>query len=137
MDGVGGTIKNLVFRAVKSGKISVRDPEEFVKAANDIVPSIRSIYMPIVDMLEEPLEVANAPAIPETLQVHKIVREITKENIPFTKFFKLSRDDSLHTLSTIDRRKVLKFAATQIDMSTITRVLTVSPITKSVTRRKR
>ena len=94
MDGVGGTIKNLVFRAVKSGKVSVRDPEEFVKAANDIVLSIRSIYMPIVDMLEEPLEVANAPAIPETLQVHKVVREITKENIPLIKFFKLSRDDT-------------------------------------------
>ena len=50
--------------------------------------------MPIVDMLEEPLEVANAPAIPETLQVHKVVREITKENIPLIKFFKLSRDDT-------------------------------------------
>ena len=42
----------------------------------------------------------------------------------------------LHTLSTIDRRKVLKFAATQIEMSTITPVLTVLPITKSVTRKK-
>ena len=94
MNGVGGAIKNSVFRAAKSGKISVRDPEEFVKAANDVVPSIRSIYMPIVDMLEEPLEVANAPVIPETLQVHKIVREITKENIPFIKFFKLSRNDT-------------------------------------------
>ena len=51
MDGVGGTVKTLVFRAVKSGKISVRDPEEFVKDVNDIVPLIRSIYMPIVDML--------------------------------------------------------------------------------------
>ena len=90
MDGVGGTI-NLVFCAVKSGKISVRDPDEFVKDANDIVPSVRSMYILIVDMLVEPLEVANAPAIPETLQVHKIVREITKENIPFIKFFKLSR----------------------------------------------
>ena len=50
--------------------------------------------MLIVDMLEEPLEVANAPAIPETLQVHKVVREITKENIPLIKFFKLSRDDT-------------------------------------------
>ena len=94
MDGVGGTIKNLVFRAVKSGKVSVRDSEKFVKDANDIVPLMRSIYMPIVDMLEEPLEVTNAPTIPETLQVHKIVREITKENIPFIKFFKLSRDDT-------------------------------------------
>ena len=50
--------------------------------------------MPIVDMLEEPLEVANAPAIPETLQVHKVVREIAKENIPLIQFFKLSRDDT-------------------------------------------
>ena len=89
MDGVGGTIKNLVFRAVKSGKISVRDPEEFVEAANDIVPSIWSIYMPIVVMLEEPLKVANARAIPETLQVRKIVREITRENIPLINFFKI------------------------------------------------
>ena len=65
MDGVGGTIKNFVFRAVKSGKILVRDPEEFAKAANDIVPSIRSFYMPIEDMLEEPAEVANAPLFPK------------------------------------------------------------------------
>ena len=61
MDVVGGTIKNLVFRAVKSGKFSVRDPEKFAKAANDIVPSIRSLYMPIEDFLEEPADVANAP----------------------------------------------------------------------------
>ena len=61
MDVVGGTIKNLVFRAVKSGKVSARDPEEFAKAANDIVLSIRSLYMPIEDILEEPSEVANAP----------------------------------------------------------------------------
>ena len=61
MDVVGGTIKNLVFRAVKSGTFSVRDPEKFAKAANDIVPSIRSLYMPIEDILEEPAEVANVP----------------------------------------------------------------------------
>ena len=42
MDGVGGTIKNLVFGAVKSAKVSVRDPEEFAKATNNIVPSLRS-----------------------------------------------------------------------------------------------
>ena len=59
MDVVGGTIKNLVFRAVKSGTFSVRDPEKFAKAANDIVPSIRSLYIPIEDILEEPAEVAN------------------------------------------------------------------------------
>ena len=51
MDVVGGTIKNLDFCAVKSGKVSVRDPEEFAKAANDIVLSVRSLYMPIENML--------------------------------------------------------------------------------------
>ena len=60
MDGVGGTIKNLVFRAVKSGKVSVRGPEEFAKVTNDIIPSIRSLYMPVEDMLDEPAEVTNA-----------------------------------------------------------------------------
>jgi len=87
--------------------------------------------MLIVDMLEEPLEVT------KTLQVHKIVREITKENIPFINFFKLSRDDTpAYTLSsTIDRRKILKSAVT-IEMSMIARVLTVMHTTKSVTKRK-
>ena len=93
MDGVGRTIKNLVFGAVKSGKVSVKDLKEFAKAANDIVPSIRSLFMPIENMLEEPAEVANVPPIPETIQVHKLVREITRDNVPFIKFFKLSRDD--------------------------------------------
>lgn len=93
MDGVGGTIKNLVFRAVKSEKIAVKTPEEFANAANEVVPSIQSLYMPIDDMLKEPAEVASAPAIPETLQVHKVVRKINKDNVPFIEFFKLSKDD--------------------------------------------
>ena len=50
LDGVVGTIINLVFRAVK---FSVSDPEEFAKGSNDIVPSIRLLYIPIKDMLEE------------------------------------------------------------------------------------
>ena len=33
-DGVGGTIRKLVFCAVKSGKVLVRDPEGFAEAAN-------------------------------------------------------------------------------------------------------
>ena len=59
------TIKNLVFRTVKSVKVLVKNPKEFVKSAK-IVPSITSLYMPIEEMLEEPLEESNAPAIPET-----------------------------------------------------------------------
>ena len=50
--------------------------------------------MPIKDMLEEPAEVTNAPPIPRALQVRKLVREIMKDNVPFIKVFKLSRDDT-------------------------------------------
>ena len=54
--------------------------------------------MPIKNMLEEDKKMANAPPrsprIPETLQVHKLVRKITKDNVPFIEFFKLSRDDT-------------------------------------------
>ena len=50
--------------------------------------------MPIKDMLEEPAEVTNALPIPRALQVRKLIREIMKDNVPFIKFFKLSRDDT-------------------------------------------
>lgn len=32
MDGVGGTIKNCVFREVKSGRLTIESPEEFAHA---------------------------------------------------------------------------------------------------------
>ena len=92
--------------------------------------------MPIVDMLEEPLEVANAPAIPETLQVHKVVREITKENIPLVKFFKLSRDDTPAYTQYYRSEKdpqVCGHPDRDVDDNT---ALIVSPIKKSITRRK-
>ena len=41
------------------------NPEEFAKAGNDVVLSVRSLYMPIEDMLEEPAEVVNAPLSPK------------------------------------------------------------------------
>ena len=40
MDDVGGTIKNVIFRKVKSGQIVVHTPKEFSDAAMKFVPSI-------------------------------------------------------------------------------------------------
>ena len=40
MDGFGGSIKNLVFRDVKSGRLSISTPKEFADEEQKLVPSI-------------------------------------------------------------------------------------------------
>ena len=40
LDGIGGTIKNVVFRQVESGKVVINSPKEFCDAANRFVSSI-------------------------------------------------------------------------------------------------
>ena len=54
MDGVGGTIKNVIFRKVKSGQIVVHTPKEFSDAAMKFVPSIITVYLPRSDEIIEP-----------------------------------------------------------------------------------
>ena len=43
MDGIGGTIKNVVFRQVKSAVI-INSSEEFSVAANKFEPSIATLF---------------------------------------------------------------------------------------------
>ena len=45
MDGVGRTIKTVVFGLVKSNKITIKTAEEFVTEASKAVLSIQSIYI--------------------------------------------------------------------------------------------
>ena len=51
-------------------------PEEFMFtiAADSLIASVSSIYLPIPEMLSEPSKVANVPAIPETSQMHQITK---------------------------------------------------------------
>ena len=44
MDDVRETIKNVIFRKVKSGQIVVHTPKEFSDAAMKFVPSIITLY---------------------------------------------------------------------------------------------
>ena len=66
MDGVGGTIKNKVFREVKSVHLTITSPEEFSNAAEKLVSKTRSIYLPITEMIGEPSY--DAPKITDTLK---------------------------------------------------------------------
>ena len=60
MDGIGGTIQNVVFK-VNSGRVVINSAEKFIVAANNFVPSI---------LLCEPDDINQSPSIPATLQTH-------------------------------------------------------------------
>ena len=67
MDGVGETIKNAIFRKVKSGQIVVHTHKEFSDAAIKFVLSIITVYLPRSDEIVESKSIHQAPSIPETL----------------------------------------------------------------------
>ena len=93
MDGVGGTLKNVIFRKVKSGQTVVYTPEDFANVAMEFVPSITTIYLPKEAEIEEPEDIDNAPLIKDTLQVHKLERCINQRNECLIKFFKTVADE--------------------------------------------
>ena len=54
MDGVGGTVKNVVFRKVKSGQVVINSSQEFSDAVKSFVPSINAVYLPESESIIEP-----------------------------------------------------------------------------------
>ena len=88
MDDVGGTIKNVIFRKVKSGQIGVHTPKEFSDAVMKFVPSIITVYFPKSDEIVEPERIHQAQSIPETLPIHKFVRQINDRGDCSVEFFK-------------------------------------------------
>ena len=87
MDGVGGTVKNMVFRSVKSGRAVINSPKEFAEHANEVVPSISSLYLPVKEMMDEPEEISNAPSIAGTLKIHKVERKYNENGMCHLEFF--------------------------------------------------
>ena len=43
MNGIGGTVKNAVFRQIEVGKFTIHISTEFSKAASKDIPSIKSL----------------------------------------------------------------------------------------------
>ena len=91
MDGIGGAVKNLVYRRVLSGDVVINYPKEFADFANEI-SNVDSLFLPNEEVLEEPQEVQNATAIPTTTKIHKVVRGMNKQNTFCNKFYFLSSD---------------------------------------------
>ena len=75
MDGIGGTVKNIIFRKVKSGFVTIDSPFEFHQAILKFVPSIKSVYLPDTDVLNEPENIEQeSKNTLETLKVHHVER---------------------------------------------------------------
>ena len=88
MDDEGETIKNIIFRKVKSGQIVVHTPKEFSDATMKLVSSIITAYLPKSDEIVESQSIHQAPSIPETILIHKFVRRINYRGDCSIEYFK-------------------------------------------------
>ena len=59
--------------------------------------------MPVEEIIEEPEEIACAPAIPGTLKIHKVIRKYNSRNICYLEFFNLS-DQNIPTFKQFYRK---------------------------------
>ena len=93
MERVRGTVKNVIFRKVKSGFVTIDSPFEFHQAILKFVPSIKSVYLPDTNVLNEPENIEQeSKKIPETLQVHHVER-FEMKGLYGLKFFLLSENE--------------------------------------------
>ena len=98
MDGVGGTIKRVVYGLVKSRRINTNTAEEFADKASKGVPSIKSLFLSQEDENIEPSFVKNALAIKGTMDIHHIKRDYNLGNVCFLEFYHFSDDkEPFHT----------------------------------------
>ena len=97
MDGVGCTIKNHVYKEVKSGRLVIDTSQEFAMAAQTLVPAIPTIYLPESEILQELNEIENAPVVPETLQILKVVRKFNSQGVSCIEFYKLPNESKLYS----------------------------------------
>ena len=72
MGGIGGTINKTCF---SQGQIVINSPSEFASFANEICSTVDSLYLPEDKVMVESEEVKYDTAIPDTLQIHKVVRQ--------------------------------------------------------------
>ena len=83
MDGIGGTLKNVVYRKVMSGDLVINSPKEFATHADALSHGIKCLYMPMEEVPSEPADITTPPGIAGTLKIHKLVRNESEGHIDF------------------------------------------------------
>ena len=90
MDDAGGTMKRVVFRLLKSNKITINTAEEFATEVSKAVPSIQPVYVSQYDEVIEPSFVKVASYIQGTLD--NVKRSFNSNGVCFLEFHR-SWDD--------------------------------------------
>ena len=93
MDGIGGTVKNVIFRKVNSGQLVVYFPIEFSEAVTKFVPLIPSVYLPENENIVEPVDISDARKINQTLKIQKLERKCSQNDDTYINFFKIADDE--------------------------------------------
>ena len=96
MDGLGGCVKNYVFRAVLSEKVVISTPKEFADYANANIRGVDVLYMSISDIGVEPDYIDGTPYIADmaALQAHMIKSDRSKAGFYHLDFYKISTDQT-------------------------------------------
>ena len=90
MDGIGSTIKNLVYCKKLSGDVAIDTLKKFPKFANEI-SNADCMFLSKEQLLKEPEEVTKAAPTPTTLKIHKVKR-VKEENLLVNNIYYLSED---------------------------------------------
>lgn len=93
MDGVSGTVKDMVFKKVKSGMALINSPRDFVDTANKLLVTISTGYLPKNDEMEEPEGTTNTNAINSTLLIY-IPKRKTSDGVVGIDFYTFASDES-------------------------------------------
>ena len=67
MDGIGGTLKNSIYRDVMPGKCVIDTPEQFAEYAESAVKGVTSLNLPTEEVLKEPDDIGNSPRITDSV----------------------------------------------------------------------
>ena len=72
MDGIGGTVKNIIFKKVKSDQLLVHSPLEVSESVTKFVLSIHSIYLRVTENIVEPEDISMARKIDQAFKIDKL-----------------------------------------------------------------
>ena len=73
----------------------VHTPKKFSDAIMKFIPSSITVYLPRSDEIVEPESIHQVPSIPETLSIHKFVRQINDRGDCSVEFFKTAVDQKV------------------------------------------
>ena len=96
MDGIGGCVKSMVFRAVLSEKVVIYSPGNFARYADNNLKGVSVLFMPTSEITEEPEFFRETPYVESmcALKVHMLKSFKTKGGFYCLQFFKIATADN-------------------------------------------